>query len=339
MKAWQATPPFGFDALRLIDLPQPTPGPRQVLIKVQAAALNYRDLEMATGTYTGQPQHAFILLSDGAGEVVEVGTAVTRFKPGERVIGCFWQGWEAGRLGDTGTALALGGPLDGMLSEYILLDERGVVPCPAHLSWEEAATLPCAALTAWQALVVEGQLKAGDWVLLQGTGGVSLFALQFALLHGAQVIVSSSQDDKLQRLKALGASGLINYRKTPEWHEQVMAITDGYGVDHVLEVGGPRSFAQSLQALHTSGQVNVIGYLGGQQGEINPLLILQRNARVRGIAVGPQQSFESMNRAIEASSMHPLIDSVYDWLDLPGALAHLQSGRHFGKVVLRITAE
>ncbi|UTW08912.1 zinc-dependent alcohol dehydrogenase family protein [Pseudomonas benzenivorans] len=338
MKAWQATPPFGFDALRLIDLPRPTPGPRQVLIKVQAAALNYRDLEMATGTYQGQPQQAFTLLSDGAGQVVEVGAAVTRFSPGERVIGCFWQGWEAGRLSDS-AALPLGGPLDGMLSEYVLLDERGVVPCPAHLSMEEAATLPCAALTAWQALVVEGQLKAGDWVLLQGTGGVSLFAFQFALLHGARVIVSSSQDDRLKRLAKLGATGLINYRSTAIWHEQVMAITDGYGVDHVLEVGGPRSFTQSLQSLHPSGQVNVIGYLGGHQGEINPLLILQRNARVRGISVGPRQSFESMNHAIEASGLRPMIDSMHDWLKLPGALAHLQSGRHFGKVVLRITAD
>lgn len=337
MKAWQATPPFGLAALRLIERPRPTPGPQQVLIKVQAAALNYRDLEMASGTYQGQPQHAFTLLSDGAGEVVEVGAAVTRFTPGERVIGCFWQGWEGGRLGDTGNALPLGGPLDGMLSEYVLLDERGVVPCPAHLSWEEAATLPCAALTAWQALVVEGQVKAGDWVLLQGSGGVSLFALQFALLHGARVIVSSSQDDKLQRLQALGATGLVNYRSTPEWHEQVMAITQGHGVDHVLEVGGPRSFAQSLLSLHTSGQINVIGYLGGQQGEINPLLILQRNARVRGIAVGPRQSFESMSRAIEANGLRPLLDSVHDWLDLPKALAHLQSGQHFGKVVLRIS--
>lgn len=339
MKAWQATPPFGFAALQLIDVPRPTPGPHQLLIKVHAAALNYRDLEMATGTYQGQPQQAFTLLSDGAGEVVEVGAAVTRFVPGERVIGCFWQGWEAGRLGDSKGALPLGGPLDGMLSEYVLLDERGVVPCPAHLSWEEAATLPCAALTAWQALVVEGQLKAGDWVLLQGTGGVSLFALQFALLHGARVIVSSSQDARLQRLAELGATGLINYRRTPDWHTEVMTITAGYGVDHVLEVGGPNSFVQSLLSLHPSGQVNVIGYLGGQQGEINPLLILQRNARVRGIAVGPRQSFDAMNRAIEASGLRPLIDSVHDWLDLPGALAHLQSGQHVGKVVLRITAD
>lgn len=336
MKAWQATPPFGFGKLRLIELPRPVPGPHQVLVRVWAAALNYRDLEMAAGTYQGQPQHPFIMLSDGAGEVAEVGEAVSRFSPGDRVMGCFWQGWEAGHMGDSHAAMPLGGPLDGMLSEYVLLDERGVVRSPSHLSWEEAATLPCAALTAWQALVVEGQLKAGDWVLLQGSGGVSLFALQFALMHGARVIVSSSQDDKLQRLAALGAAGLINYRSTPDWHAQVMEITAGYGVDHVLEVGGPSSFAQSLQSLHPSGQVNVIGYLGGQQGEINPLLILQRNARVRGIAVGPRQSFEAMSRAIEASGMCPVIDSCHDWLDFPGALAHLQSGRNFGKVVLRI---
>jgi NADPH:quinone reductase-like Zn-dependent oxidoreductase len=336
MKTWKITPPFGIDALRLIDLPQPTPGPHQVLIKVKAVALNYRDLEMVSGTYQGQAQHAFTLASDGAGEVVEVGESVTGFTPGDRVSGCFWQGWEAGCLGDNPHALTLGGPLDGMLSEYVVLDERGVVACPAHLSWEEAATLPCAALPAWQALVFEGQLKAGDWVLVQGTGGVSLFALQFALLHSARVIASSSQDDKLKRLADLGATGLINYRRNPNWHEQVMAITSGYGVDHVLEVGGPGTFAQSLLSLHPSGQVNVIGYLGGLQGEVNPLMILQRNACVRGIAVGPRQSFEAMNRAVSDSGMHPVIDSVHDWKELPKALAHLQSGQHFGKVVLRI---
>jgi NADPH:quinone reductase-like Zn-dependent oxidoreductase len=228
MKAWQTTPPFGLDALRLIERPRPIPGPHQVLINMKAVALNYRDLEMANGTYQGQAQHAVILASDGAGEVVEVGADVTGFAPGDRVIGCFWQGWEAGRLGDNLSALPLGGLLDGMLSEYVVLDERGVVACPVHLSWEEAATLPCAALTAWQALVTEGQVKAGDWVLVQGSGGVSLFALQFALLHGARVIATSSQDDKLQRLAELGATGSINYRLTPNWHEQVMAITAGY---------------------------------------------------------------------------------------------------------------
>lgn len=338
MRVWQAVPPFGIDALQLVELGRPVPGPHQVLIRLRAASLNYRDLEMATGTYQGQPQQAFVLLSDGAGEVVEVGAAVTGFSPGDRVSGCFWQGWEAGRLGDSHAAIPLGGPLDGMLGEYALLDEQGVVHCPAHLSWEEAATLPCAALTAWQALIVEGQLKAGDWVLVQGTGGVSLFALQFALLHGARVIVTSSRDDRLQQMVKLGAAGTINYRSLPDWHEQVMTITAGRGVDHVLEVGGPQSFAQSLQCLRPSGQVNVIGYLGGQQGEINPLLILQRNARVRGIAVGPRQSHEAMNRAIESSGLRPMIDSVHDWLELPRALAHLQSGQHFGKVVLRIGA-
>lgn len=336
MKAWQIAAPFGIDALRRVERPELTPGPHQVLIRVRAASLNYRDLELVEGRYQGQPDQPFIALSDGAGEVVAVGASVSRFAVGDRVIGCFWQGWQAGPLGACSTAIPLGGPLDGMLAEQVLLDESGVVACPAHLSWEEAATLPCAALTAWQALVGEGQLKAGDWVLLQGSGGVSLFALQFALMHGARVVMTSSSDDKLQRLADLGASGLINYRETPAWHEEVMRITAGHGVDHVLEVGGPGSFAQSLQCLHPSGQINVIGYLGGQQGEINPLLILQRNAHVRGIAVGPRNGFEAMNRAIEASGMRPLIDSRYDWSDFPQALRHLASGAHFGKVVLSL---
>lgn len=336
MKAWLATPPFGIERLQLIKRPRPLPGPRQLLIRVHATSLNYRDLEMASGSYQGQPTQPFVLLSDGAGEVVEVGPGVSRFAPGDRVIGAFWQGWEAGRLGDAPAAAPLGGPLDGMLAEYVVLDESGVVACPSHLTWEEAATLPCAALTAWQALISEGQLKAGDWVLLQGSGGVSLFALQFAVLHGARVIVTSSRDERLQRLAGLGASGLINYRQTPEWHAQVLELTAGRGVDHVLEVGGPRSFSQSLQCLRPSGQVNVIGYLGGQQGEINPLLILQRNARVRGIAVGPRQSFEAMLRAIESAELRPLIDRQFDWQELPQALRHLAAGEHFGKIVLRI---
>lgn len=336
MKAFEIAAPFGIDALRVIERPRPAPGSCEVLVKVHAVSLNYRDLEMVQGTYQGQPEHPFVVLSDGSGEVVEVGQAVTRFQVGDRVIGCFWQDWQAGALGDSHTALPLGGPLDGMASEYVVLPESGLVSCPVHLSWEEAATLPCAALTAWQALIGEGQLKAGEWVLVQGTGGVSLFALQFAVMHGARVIVTSSQASKLQRTAALGAEGVINYQETPDWHMRVLEITGGRGVDHILEVGGPGSFAQSLQCIRTGGQINVIGYLGGQQGDVNPLLILQRHARVRGIAVGPRAAFEAMNRAIEACGLHPQIDSSYHWFDLPQALRHLASGRHFGKLVLRL---
>ena len=222
-----------------------------------------------------------------------------------------------------------------MLGEYARLDAEGVVVLPDAIGDEDAATLPCAAVTAWQALVTEGRIKAGDSVLVQGTGGVSIFALQFAAMTGAHVVATSSSDAKLERAKALGAAATVNYRTHPDWAAEVLRLTGGRGVDHVVEVGGPGSFAQSLKAIRPGGQINVIGYVGGAEGMINPLDIFRRRATVRGIPVGSRQSFEALLRALVATGTRPVIDRVFAWTEAREALKHLESGHHVGKVVLR----
>ena len=325
---------FGVEHLQTVERAVPEPAADQVLIRVRAASLNYRDWEVINGQYHQVFPQGLVPLSDGAGEIVAVGREVTGFQPGDAVMGHFWQGWQAGGFDQALQAQTLGGPLDGMLAEYRVLPARGVMHSPAHLSHAQAACLPCAAVTAWQALVTEGRLCAGQWVLVQGTGGVSLFALQFAKLHGARVLVLSSSDEKLARARQLGADATLNYRTQPAWGAAVQALTGG--VHHVVEVGGPGSFAQSFQALHPGGQINVIGYLGGKAGEINPLQVLQTQARVRGIAVGPASSVQAMCQAISASSLQPQIDQVFERDAVADAFAHLAAGRHMGKVVLSL---
>lgn len=314
------------------ELPHPAAG--QVLVKVKAVSLNYRDWEVVNGQYHEVFAEGVVPLSDGAGEVVAVGDDVTHWQSGDRVMGSFWQGWLAGELRQAMAPRTLGGPLDGMLSEYVVLPAEELVRCPSNLSYQQAACLPCAAVTAWQALVTEGQVKAGDWVLVQGTGGVSLFALQFAKLHGARVALLSSNDGKLERARALGADVTLNYQRIPDWGAEIHQRTGG--VDHVVEVGGPGTLGQSFQALALGGQINVIGYLGGKTGEISPLLILQSHARVRGIAVGPRSSAQAMCTAIEAAQVLPVIDRVFPLDQLNDAFSYLASGSHMGKVVVSL---
>jgi NADPH:quinone reductase-like Zn-dependent oxidoreductase len=325
----------GIDNLIVVDRPMPQPRRQEVLIRVRATSLNYRDVEIVRGTYHTTFPLPLIPLSDGVGEVVAIGDGVTRVKVGDRVCSTFWQRWIGGSFDMAEPSYQLGGPLDGLLAEYALLDEQATVPAPAHLSDVEAATLPCAAVTAWHALVTEGALKAGETVLVLGTGGVSVFALQFAKCAGARVLVTSSSDEKIQRAKALGADAGVNYRDHPDWAEEILKLTDGRGVDHVLEVGGPESFAQSLRAVRRGGQINVIGYLGGTEGVINPLDIFRRQVRVRGIPVGSRASFEAMNRAIAVNQLRPVIHRTYEWTDVGHALHDLESGAHFGKLVLQ----
>ena len=324
----------GIDGLAEVELPMPKPGPRQVLVKVAACSLNYRDLAIALGTYRMPTKHNLVPLSDGAGEVVEVGTGVTRVKAGDRVAGCFFQRWFGGPPAADTHASALGGGLDGMLTQYVVLEQDGVVVLPAHLSFEEAATLPCAAVTAWHALAEHARIVAGQTVLVQGTGGVSIFALQLARLMGAQVIVTSSSEQKLARAKALGAAHGVNYKAMPEWDKAVVELTGG-GVDHVVEVGGPGTLARSLRAIRVGGKITMIGVLSGA-AEINPMLIFSRRANVQGISVGSTQMFEAMNRAIAASGLKPIIDKVFTFGETPAAYRHLQSAQHFGKVVIRV---
>jgi NADPH:quinone reductase-like Zn-dependent oxidoreductase len=324
---------FDIDALTIADRPQPEPGPGQVLVRMKAWSLNYRDLMLIKGQYNPKLKLPFVPLSDGAGEVAAVGPGVRRVKVGDRVASCFMQDWVGGEPSDAKGKSALGGALPGVLAEYAVLEEDGVVSVPSHLSDEEAATLPCAALTAWHALVESGRVKAGDSVLVQGTGGVSLFALQFAKMHGARVIATSSHEEKLARVRQMGASDGINYKQVPEWGDKVRELTGG-GVDHVVEVGGAGTLNQSLRAVRTAGHVALIGVLAGP-GNVNPLPVLMKSIRIHGIFVGSRDMFEAMNRAIALQQMHPVIDRVFPFTEIRQALRHMESGSHFGKICLR----
>ena len=334
MKAYEIVSGAGIDALRLADRPQPEPGPGQVQVRVRASSINYRDLGTVRDPVSRGVRFPTVPNSDGAGEVTAVGPGVTRFKTGDRVMGTFMQDWIDGPMTAEAVASALGGALDGMLSEYVVLGQDGLVATPDHLTDEEAGTLPCAAVTAWHSLVEVGNVKAGDTVLLLGTGGVSIFALQFATMLGARVIHTSSSDDKLARLRDLGAWETIKYSNTPDWQHRVMELTDGRGVDHVVEVGGPGTLERSIGSTRISGSIGVIGTLS--QGSVNPLMLMRKGLRVQGIYVGHRRMFEDMNRAIAAHRMRPVIDRVFDFAEAPKAYHHMESRNHFGKIVIRL---
>ncbi len=336
MKAYHLTDQSGPDALQLRDLPEPKPGPGQVTVRVRATSLNYRDLMVANGRYGAPVTLPLIPLSDGAGEIATVGEGVTRWTPGDRVAGTFFQTWQTGPIRREAFQAALGGSLNGMLAEVVAASAEGVIAVPAHLSFEEAATLPCAALTAWNALVTSGKVSADHTVLVLGTGGVSLFALQFAKLHGARVIVTSSSDAKLARAQALGADATINYRTTPDWDQEVFRLTGKSGVDHVVEVGGADTFPKSLRALALGGTVSVIGGVSGFASQVPLRDILGKSALIRGIYVGNRDMFEAMNRAIARHQLKPVVDRVFPFADAPAAYRYQESGAHFGKVVIRL---
>jgi NADPH:quinone reductase-like Zn-dependent oxidoreductase len=336
MRAFEIANTFGLDSLRGIERPDPVPGPGHVLLRVRAASLNYRDLLTIQGLYNPKQKLPLIPLSDGVGEVMRVGEGVTRVRVGDRVAGIFAQKWLGGEATKQKLLSTLGGPLDGMLADLVVLHEEGVVPVPAHLSDEEAATLPCAAVTAWSALVVQGGLKAGETVLVLGTGGVSLFALQFARLLGARVIVTSSSDEKLDRARGLGAAETINYRATPDWEKRVRELTDGAGADHVVEVGGAGTFAKSVRSVRIGGRISLIGNLTGAKTEVNLAPILMQNIRVQGIMVGSRETFESMNRALALHELRPVLDRVFPFAEARAALEHMAGQGHFGKISIRI---
>ncbi len=337
MKVYELQSFDGPDGLKQTERDAPAPAPGQVLIRVHAASLNYRDLMLVKGQYNPNQRLPLIPLSDGAGEVAAVGEGVTRVKAGDRVAGIFTQDWLDGVYKpEYWRTSTLGSPLDGMLAEYALLSEDGVVPLPLHLSYEEGATLPCAAVTAWNGLFVAGNLQPGQTVLVQGTGGVSLFALQFARMAGAQVFATSSSDAKLERTKELGATASVNYKTTPEWGKAIKDLTGGVGVDHVVEVGGAGTLPQSFGAVRDGGHLAIIGVLAAGAGDINPVPILRKSLRLSGILVGSRKMFEDMNHAITSSGLRPVIDRVFAFDEAPEAFAHLQSGSHFGKIVVRI---
>ncbi|KST63836.1 zinc-dependent alcohol dehydrogenase family protein [Mastigocoleus testarum] len=336
MKIYQFESGTGLDALSLVEKPEPQPTYGQVLIKVRATALNYRDLVVAQGGYGPTVKYPLIPISDGAGEVVAIGEGVTRVKVGDRVAGIFFQKWLDGSLTKEKLKSGLGGNINGMLAEYVTLHEDGLVILPDHLSYEEGATLPCAAVTAWHALMTQGKITAGERVLLLGTGGVSIFALQFAKVHGAEVIITSSSDEKLQHAQELGADVIINYKTTPEWHKEIYKLTEGNGVDRVIEVGGAGTLAKSMQAVRVGGTISLIGILAGAKAEVNPLPVIMKNLNIQGIYVGSRDMFESMNQAISLHKIKPIIDRVFPFEEAKEAYSYLKSGAHFGKVVIKL---
>jgi NADPH:quinone reductase-like Zn-dependent oxidoreductase len=335
-RALRTTGGTSIDQLVFDDIALPALGPNDVLVAIKAVSLNYRDLAVVTGRYPRNAAEPTTIGSDGSGEVISVGDQVAAFRPGDRVVGSFFQSWIAGPYAREYGTSALGGGIDGVMTQFRVFDQRGLLPVPQHLSFQEAATLPCAALTAWNALVPSCHVQAGDTVLLLGTGGVSIFGLQFAKLHGARVIITSSSDEKLARAKALGADETINYKTIPEWDKEVMRLTGGKGVDIVLEVGGGETFPRSLNSVRASGQIAVIGVLTGVMGTIPVGLIGIQTLNVRGIFVGSVAMFEDMNRAISQNGLHPVIDRSFPFEQSADALRYLQSAQHFGKIVITL---
>lgn len=337
MRALQVTEPWGLDQLKVVELPDPTPGPSEVLVRMRAASLNYRDLMMVGGIYgrgpaTGGPVIPF---SDGCGVVEAVGPEVTRFAVGDRVATMFFQGWIAGPPTLEKVSTALGFPIPGAGRELATFSQEGLSKVPAFLTDQEVATLPCAALTAWRALFEDARPQPGDSVVLQGTGGVSIFGLQFAHAGGLRTIITSSSDEKLARAKGLGADELVNYRTTPEWSQAVRAATGGVGADVILEVGGGGTIEQSMRAIRIGGHIAVIGVVAGAGNPFNLASVIGNSARLQGLSVGSREMFEAMCAAIDQHKIRPVVDKVFPWTEARAAFEAMSGGEHFGKIVLQ----
>lgn len=334
MKVAAVRKPGGLDNLKIEDRADPTPEPGEILVRIKASSLNYHDFVVVMG---GIPtDDGRIPMSDGAGEVVSVGEGATRFKPGDQVLSLFFPNWQTGPIGMAGFASVPGDGADGYGAELVAMPETAFTRMPEGYSYTEAATLPCAALTAWRGMFVENTVKPGDWVLTQGTGGVSIFALQFAKAAGARVIATSSSDEKLERLKALGADHLINYKTTPEWGKAAMELTGGRGVDEVVEIGGPGTMAQSIAACRVGGHISLIGVLTGVSGEVPTAAFFSKNLTMSGITVGSAAHQEDMIAALEASNIKPVLDKDFPLDQIASAFAHQASQQHFGKITLSI---
>ncbi len=336
MRAWQVMSDQGIDALELTELPEEPLGEFGVRVRMRAASLNYRDLGIVAGGYYRNDRRPVIALSDGAGEVLEVGPGVTKWRPGDRVCPIFVRDWLQGPPDEAVLGTCLGGGLDGVLAEQRVFPEASLVRLPDHLCYEEGATLPCAGLTAWNALFESGRLQPGETVLVLGTGGVSIFALQFARMAGARVMVTSSSDEKLKHVREMGAEATVNYRAQPEWHLAVREWTEGRGVDHVVEVGGPGTLERSMKATRVGGSVHLIGVLDTPAGKVGPLTAVFNCLRVQGIYVGSRAMFEQMNRAVTTQRLRPRIDSVHPFEQAPAAYHAFASQKHLGKVVIEI---
>ncbi|MEK9752759.1 MAG: NAD(P)-dependent alcohol dehydrogenase [Rhodospirillaceae bacterium] len=336
MRAWEIVSDGGVDALALNERAKTEPGPGEVLVKVKASAINYRDLSTIEDPVSRGLKYPMMPNSDAAGEIASLGAGVQGFKAGDRVASCFFADWPAGPVTPAAMASALGGARPGVLAEYVTLPAGGVVRVPEHLSDREAATLPCAALTAWHALSAPEPVRPGERVLLLGTGGVSVFAQQFCNILGAETIATSSSDDKLARMKALGAGATINYKTTTDWEKAVLELTGGAGVDRVVEVGGPGTLQKSIAATRVGGTVALIGILTGAAGQVTPTDIMRKSITLRGVYVGSRRMFEDMNRAVAQHALKPVIDRAFVFEDARDAYRAMRQAGHFGKLVIDV---
>ncbi|MCG6888338.1 MAG: NAD(P)-dependent alcohol dehydrogenase [Gammaproteobacteria bacterium] len=334
MRAYEIVSDGGVEALALNSRPTPQPGPGEILVRMRASAINYRDLSTILDPAARGIPYPRIPNSDGAGEVVEVGAGVTRFAAGDRVAGCFFQNWSDGRISTTAMASALGGPVDGVLAEEVVFSAQGAVHLPPQLSFEEGATLPCAGLTAWNCLIEQGGLTAGKTALFLGTGGVSIFGLQIAKMIGARAIITSSSDAKLARAASLGADEMINYRQTPDWQARVLELTAGVGVDVTIETGGGGTLEKTIEATRVGGTVSLIGVLTA--GAINPSNVMRKSIRLQGVYVGNRRMFEEMNAALSLNQVTPVIDQLFAFDDARSAYQVMREASHFGKLVVTI---
>jgi NADPH:quinone reductase-like Zn-dependent oxidoreductase len=336
MLAYQILPGTNIDGLTCVELPQRALGAGEVRVRVRAVSLNFRDLAVAAGNYVADVDDPIIPCSDGAGEVIEVGPGVRRFRPGDRVSANFFPCWTDGASSPDKIRHALGGDVDGMLAQEVCLDERALVALPDGVDMVDAAALPCAGVTAWNAMFASHRLKPGDTVLLLGTGGVSILGLQLAKAAGLRTIITSSSDDKLERARALGAHHTINYRASPEWHEEVLRATGGLGADLVLEVGGKGTVNRSVAAAAVNGSVAIIGGVSGFGGEVNPAALLAGAKRLAGIYVGSRTMFEHLLRFVQVAAIKPVVDRVFPFAEAREAYRYMESGVHFGKVVIAV---
>jgi NADPH:quinone reductase-like Zn-dependent oxidoreductase len=336
MRALNVSEPWGLDQLKVVDVPDPKPGPGEVLVRMRAVSLNYRDLLMVGGIYGRAPSMAGAItpFSDGCGMVEAIGPGVTRFAVGDRVATLFFQGWISGPPTLEKLSTSLGYPIPGAGRELGVFSQEGLSKVPDFLTDQQVATLPCAALTAWRGLFEDARLKPGDTVVLQGTGGVSIFGLQFAHAAGLRTLITSSSDEKLQRAKALGADHLVNYRQEVEWSKPVRAETGGVGADLILEVGGGGTIEQSMRAVKIGGHIAIIGVVAGAGNPFNPAGLIGNSAKMQGLSVGSREAFEAMCRAIDQHRIQPVVDKVFPWTEARAAFQAMQGGEHFGKIVL-----
>ncbi|NMO18088.1 NAD(P)-dependent alcohol dehydrogenase [Pyxidicoccus fallax] len=333
MKTYELTRGSDFRALALTERPERTPGPRELKVKLRAVSLNYRDLAILKGTYGHFPR-PFVPVSDGVGEVVAVGSEVRRFAVGDRIIPAYVPDWVRGEPTEESTRRRLGGPLDGLLREYACVHEDAAVAAPKHLTDAEAATLPIAGVTAWHALFTRGAVRPGDTVVVQGTGGVSLFALQLARMAGARVLVTSRSPAKLERAVALGAAVGISTREEKAWEARVLELTEGRGADHVVDVAGGEGVGRSIEAVRMGGTVTLVGFLDSATARFDLTRAFRRVVRLQAVSAGSRDDLESLGRALEAQGVRPVVDRTFPFEQAPAAFEHLASGAHFGKVVI-----